>query len=245
MANSLNKLKLKVSPTLWFEVQAKQNYTLSPYVYALEGEVKYPGKEIVAGVSLQEPRANAKEYDGLVFGQWDAKRAQVAFNIARGNLANIDYTMEATATVTGLEPVNLNAHLILYNEKKSANMRWQYGAKNYEALVEYYPGEKVKGHIQMDAVKYEGTITMKNTNVEKAIIVDLKAERHIYLVAQVRMLKIFIRWPIFLPILHIFHIKLMKHQRKIIKITVNGDVYFESNPKKPPENKTALPSYPF
>ena len=193
MHDNFNKLAVKISQDLWFEIYAKHEYNESPYKYFVEGGLKYPTRDLKAKLNISEPMVDAKEYNGEVYLQWDVdKRATTDFNIARGNDATVGYVFTSNTYIPGIQPIKLKGNLELFDQKSAANIEWNYGQQNYTAVVEYFPDknsteqQKIQGELNMNAVKYKGSVIMKNKENEKSLFVDLNSDRHIFLLLEAK-----------------------------------------------------------
>ena len=52
MDDNFNKLAIKLSPDLWFNIYVKHEYNASPYKYFVQGELKYPARELEANLTF-------------------------------------------------------------------------------------------------------------------------------------------------------------------------------------------------
>ena len=158
-------------------------------MYNLEAGLKYSGRDIKGLFKLSQPTVSTRNYNGDVLVQWNTHRnASTQFSIAQGYANLTDFFFTSTTRLPNMDPIKLKGNLKLFDQKSSANIEWVVGEQNYTAVVEYIPNnnltseEKIKGEIQINSVKYEGNMILKNSDREKALIVDLKSNKHVYLV---------------------------------------------------------------
>jgi hypothetical protein len=194
MDSNFNQLGIKLTEHVWIEVFAEQHYVENPFKYLMKGGLSYPGRALTAGLDVSQPEAgHGKAHQAEAYFQWaEGGRAEARLNIAQGNSAFIDYVFTTTVNISGYEPICLGGKLARIDDKTSASVEWNFGQKNYTAMIEYLPGENrtsdkiLMGTLEMDQFKYKGNIQLKNTDNEKSILIDLDANQHVYLLVQAK-----------------------------------------------------------
>ena len=176
---------VKLSKTVWIKLFLQHNEQLVPYVYNSEAGLSYEGRDVRMGFNFNEFVPNGKEYNGSIFFQWALNNeAKTTYSIARGNSDIFEYNFSSSTEITGFEKVEMAGSLILKSDASKSDLTWKYGESEYSAALEYVAGEdnRLAGTLKINNVDYLGEILLRDNNDGKRIIVDLRAEKHIYLI---------------------------------------------------------------
>ena len=116
------------------------------------------------------------------------KLARSQFAIMKTNNNVHEYEFTSSTEIPNIEKIDLKGKVVRSDVNPSADLEWKHGKDKYSASIQYQTGATMKltGILNINGVDYLGEILLKDTNDEKKIIIDLKAQRHMYFKAQMK-----------------------------------------------------------
>ena len=104
-----NKLALRISEQLWFEVYALQDYTESPFRNYLEGGLSYPGRSFKGIFNMSESLEESQEFEGNLMLQLQSdQRLESKFVIANSERFS-GFFISSVIETTDNEPIAFQA----------------------------------------------------------------------------------------------------------------------------------------